>query len=76
MCFAVDEEDEYECVTVLNSHTQDVKHAVWHPTREVCRSPPTGQELYIYFIDFIEQLYHSNNKTTTKNTRQQFRTKK
>lgn len=31
----VDEEDEYECVTVLNSHTQDVKHVVWHPTQEV-----------------------------------------
>lgn len=45
MCFAVDEEDEYECVTVLNSHTQDVKHAVWHPTKEVRRSPPTGQRL-------------------------------
>lgn len=33
--FTVDEEDEYECVTVVNSHTQDVKHVVWHPTQEV-----------------------------------------
>lgn len=31
----VDEEDEYECVSVLNSHTQDVKHVVWHPSQEV-----------------------------------------
>lgn len=31
----MDEEDEYECVTVVNSHTQDVKHVVWHPTQEV-----------------------------------------
>lgn len=31
----VDEEDEYECVTVVNAHTQDVKHVVWHPTQEV-----------------------------------------
>lgn len=31
----VDEEDEYECVSVLNSHTQDVKHVVWHPNQEV-----------------------------------------
>lgn len=31
----VDEEDEYECVSVVNSHTQDVKHVVWHPTQEV-----------------------------------------
>lgn len=35
LCFSVDEEDEYECVTVVNSHTQDVKHVVWHPTQEV-----------------------------------------
>ena len=35
-CFgSVDEEDEYECVSVVNSHTQDVKHVVWHPNREV-----------------------------------------
>lgn len=34
-CVLVDEEDEYECVTVVNSHTQDVKHVVWHPTQEV-----------------------------------------
>lgn len=34
-CFAVDEEDEYECMSVLNSHTQDVKHVVWHPNQEV-----------------------------------------
>ncbi|RXM31383.1 putative cytosolic iron-sulfur protein assembly protein CIAO1 [Acipenser ruthenus] len=30
----VDEEDEYECVSVVNSHTQDVKHVVWHPNQE------------------------------------------
>ena len=37
VCFlpTVDEEDEYECVSVLNSHTQDVKHVVWHPSQEV-----------------------------------------
>lgn len=33
--FTVDEDDEYECVTVVNSHTQDVKNIVWHPTQEV-----------------------------------------
>ena len=32
---SVDEEDEYECVSVVNSHTQDVKHVAWHPTMEV-----------------------------------------
>ncbi|XP_010005740.1 PREDICTED: transmembrane protein 127, partial [Chaetura pelagica] len=30
-----DEEEEYECVSVLNSHTQDVKHVVWHPNQEL-----------------------------------------
>lgn len=35
----VDEEDEYECVSVLNSHTQDVKHVVWHPSQEVKGRP-------------------------------------
>lgn len=47
MCFTVDEEDEYECVTVLNSHTQDVKHAVWHPTKEVSLSPLAAQVLFL-----------------------------
>lgn len=32
---SVDEDDDYECVTVINSHTQDVKHIVWHPNQEV-----------------------------------------
>lgn len=35
LCFTVDEENEYECLTVVNSHTQDVKHVAWHPTQEV-----------------------------------------
>lgn len=34
-CPLVDEDDEYECVSVVNSHTQDVKHVTWHPTMEV-----------------------------------------
>lgn len=39
---AVDEEEEYECVSVLNSHTQDVKHVVWHPNQEVRTDPGWG----------------------------------
>lgn len=35
----MDEEEEYECVSVLNSHTQDVKHVVWHPNQEVRTQP-------------------------------------
>lgn len=40
---AVDEEEEYECVSVLNSHTQDVKHVVWHPNQEVRTGAGGGQ---------------------------------
>lgn len=42
---AVDEEEEYECVSVLNSHTQDVKHVVWHPNQEVRAAPTRGRGL-------------------------------
>lgn len=41
---SVDEEDDYECVTVINAHTQDVKHIVWHPNQEVS---PTQLEVRI-----------------------------
>lgn len=47
---SVDEEDDYECVTVLNSHTQDVKHIVWHPNQEV---GPTQQGQDYYYIVFL-----------------------
>lgn len=39
LCASVDEDDDYECVTVMNAHTQDVKHIVWHPNQEVGPSP-------------------------------------
>lgn len=46
---SVDEEDDYECVTVINSHTQDVKHVAWHPNQEVgwprSRSPNASPAL-------------------------------
>ncbi|TNN86423.1 putative cytosolic iron-sulfur protein assembly protein ciao1 [Liparis tanakae] len=44
----VDEEDEYECVTVVNSHTQDVKHIVWHPTQELLASASYDNNICIY----------------------------
>jgi len=31
----VEEEEDYECVSVLHDHTQDVKRVLWHPTEEV-----------------------------------------
>ena len=30
-----DDGEEYECASVLNSHTQDVKRVQWHPEKEV-----------------------------------------
>ena len=26
---------DFECVAVLQEHTQDVKHVVWHPSEDV-----------------------------------------
>ena len=26
---------DFECVAVLQEHTQDVKHVVWHPNQDV-----------------------------------------
>lgn len=59
MCFTVDEEDEYECVTVLNSHTQDVKHAVWHPTKEVSLSPVIASIISQLVTPFKSSLSHA-----------------
>lgn len=50
LCFTVDEEDEYECVTVVNSHTQDVKHVVWHPTQEVGHTLLYAPKLFLYLL--------------------------
>lgn len=44
----VDEEDEYECVSVLNSHTQDVKHVVWHPSQELLASASYDDTVKLY----------------------------
>ena len=42
----VDEEDEYECVSVLNSHTQDVKHRQTDPrlSRGISASEDTEEK--------------------------------
>ncbi|KFV85196.1 putative cytosolic iron-sulfur protein assembly protein CIAO1, partial [Struthio camelus australis] len=44
----VDEEEEYECVSVLNSHTQDVKHVVWHPNQELLASASYDDTVKLY----------------------------
>jgi WD40 repeat protein len=33
---AVDEDEEYECISVIQSHSQDVKRVLWHPAVEAC----------------------------------------
>ncbi|NWJ03058.1 CIAO1 protein, partial [Crypturellus undulatus] len=45
---AVDEEEEYECVSVLSSHTQDVKHVVWHPSQELLASASYDDTVKLY----------------------------
>lgn len=54
----MDEEDEYECVSVVNSHTQDVKHVVWHPTQEV---KPLC--IYVYYPYFPNCSLYLHNLT-------------
>eukprot|EP01103_Thecamoeba_quadrilineata_P000971 TRINITY_DN1085_c0_g1_i2.p1 TRINITY_DN1085_c0_g1~~TRINITY_DN1085_c0_g1_i2.p1 ORF type:complete len:193 (-),score=14.17 TRINITY_DN1085_c0_g1_i2:188-766(-) len=34
----MDSDSEFECVSVLHGHTQDVKMVTWHPNREVLAS--------------------------------------
>ncbi|NXS12295.1 CIAO1 protein, partial [Neodrepanis coruscans] len=48
LCPAVDEEEEYECVSVLNAHTQDVKHVVWHPSQELLASASYDDTVRLY----------------------------
>ncbi len=43
--------DEFECLAVLNKHTQDVKNVLWHPEKEVIH-------LSVYFyIRYKYKLY-------------------
>ena len=39
-----DDGEDYECVSVLSSHTQDVKACLWHPEKEV------SQVLYHFLL--------------------------
>ena len=32
------EDEDFECASVLSSHTQDVKHVTWHPNKEILAS--------------------------------------
>ena len=33
--FQVSDDEEYECSSVLTIHSQDVKHVLWHPQKNV-----------------------------------------
>lgn len=58
----MDEEDEYECVTVVNSHTQDVKHVAWHPNQEVGQTVDLNLSLVLRHhltFDLLPQLLAS-----------------
>ena len=33
-----DDDEEYECSSIMNEHSQDVKTVKWHPHRDVCYS--------------------------------------
>lgn len=60
--FTVDEEDEYECVTVVNSHTQDVKHVVWHPTQEVGHTLLYAPDWFVVTLSYhlFTMCFHSS----------------
>lgn len=35
MFYLVESDFQFECISVCQSHTQDVKNVLWHPTQEV-----------------------------------------
>lgn len=63
---AVDEEEEYECVSVLNSHTQDVKHVVWHPNQEVRAPFPPHTLPQCWEWAWRAAMWSSSNSTNLK----------
>ncbi|NXM87328.1 CIAO1 protein, partial [Oenanthe oenanthe] len=46
-----EEEQEFECVSVLSAHTQDVKHVVWHPSQELLASASYDDTVRLYRED-------------------------
>ncbi|KAK2158402.1 hypothetical protein LSH36_171g07023 [Paralvinella palmiformis] len=52
-CFpSVDEESEdFECASVINSHTQDVKRVLWHPSKEILASTSYDDTIKMYKDD-------------------------
>lgn len=46
-----DEEDEFECLAVLQEHTQDVKSVAWHPTEPILASCSYDDTIRLYYPD-------------------------
>lgn len=46
-----DEDDEFECLAVLQEHTQDVKSVAWHPTEPILASCSYDDTIRLYFPD-------------------------
>ncbi|KAL2735751.1 putative cytosolic iron-sulfur protein assembly protein Ciao1 isoform X3 [Vespula squamosa] len=47
-------DDEYECASVINAHTQDVKKVRWHPNEDILASASYDNTVKIYKEDVID----------------------
>src|SRR5277367_5242926 len=47
----VDEDDEFECLAVLQEHTQDVKSVTWHPSEPILASCSYDDTIRLYYPD-------------------------
>ena len=52
----LEEDEDYECMSVIHSHTQDVKCVRWHPSEEVCSREHCGRGLCM--LMFTAKLSH------------------
>ena len=52
----VDEDQEYECASVLSSHTQDVKCVLWHPHEDVSLMLIVSSRLSTNSLDIMAQV--------------------
>lgn len=46
--WSIDDDDDYECASVLSSHTQDVKSVSWHPHKDTLMSTSYDDSIKIY----------------------------
>ena len=46
-----DEDDEFECLAVLQEHTQDVKAVTWHPSEPILASCSYDDTIRLYYPD-------------------------